>query len=116
MKKAPPPPATCHLTSWSADGFGHQLAAALSCEALALAFPSRYRYSRSRHTRMEHAPVDAAAPSACGGTRESIDAVRAAEERIIEGWEAVSGAADTFDDFDKAMADLRSWLAPQVSM
>ena len=51
----------CHMTAWSTDGFGHQLAAALSCEAVALAFPSRFQYVLSRHAAVEHAPPDAPA-------------------------------------------------------
>jgi hypothetical protein len=49
----------CNITSWSGDGYGHQLSAALSCEALALIAPSRYEYVRSRHTLIEHNPPDA---------------------------------------------------------
>ena len=49
---------TCHVTAWSQDGFGHQLAGALSCEALGLAMPDRYRYVPSRHSVLEHAPTD----------------------------------------------------------
>ena len=48
----------CAITSWSRDGFGHQLAAALSCEALAMANES-YVYLWSNHTALEHHPSDA---------------------------------------------------------
>ena len=48
----------CGLTTWSRDGFGHQLAAALSCEAWAMANAS-YIYVRSNHTALEHRPSDA---------------------------------------------------------
>lgn len=58
-----PPPlgaTPCDLSAWSSDGFGHQLAGALSCKILALAKPSAYRYVPSRRTEIEHAPADAA--------------------------------------------------------
>jgi len=48
----------CGLTTWSRDGFGHQLAAALSCEAWAMANAS-YIYVRSNHTALEHRPSNA---------------------------------------------------------
>ena len=48
----------CGLTTWSRDGFGHQLAAALSCEAWAMANAS-YIYVRSNHTALEHHPSNA---------------------------------------------------------
>lgn len=48
----------CALSTWSRDGFGHQLAAALSCEALAMANKS-YAYVRSNHTAFEHHPSNA---------------------------------------------------------
>ena len=51
--------AKCNLTTWSADGFGHQLAAILSCKLLALSKPHIYRYVPSEHTEIEHAPVNA---------------------------------------------------------
>ena len=38
--------------------FGHQLSAALSCEAYALKHPS-FRYVRSRHIELEHSPLEA---------------------------------------------------------
>lgn len=50
----------CALTTWGQDGFGHQLAARLSCEALAMVNRS-YVYLPSAHTSMEHRPADAAA-------------------------------------------------------
>ena len=60
VTRAMSPP--CSLTSWSSDGFGHQLAAALSCEALALQNTS-YRYRVAEHTMLEHDP----------GRRETAD-------------------------------------------
>lgn len=48
----------CAVTTWSRDGFGHQLAAALSCEAWAMANAS-YVYLRSNHTALEHHPSNA---------------------------------------------------------
>jgi hypothetical protein len=50
----------CPLTTWSRDGFGHQLAAELSCVALTM-LNSSYVYVRSNHTALEHKPADAAA-------------------------------------------------------
>ena len=58
IPSASPP---CNLTTWSSDGFGHQLAAILSCKLLALAKPDRYRYVPSVHTEIEHQPVGASA-------------------------------------------------------
>ena len=49
----------CDITTWSSDGFGHQLAAALSCKLLALTHPRAYRYVPSRHTELEHGPAGA---------------------------------------------------------
>ena len=45
----------CNITSWSVDGFGHQLHAILTCQALSLINAS-YRYVPSVHTRVEHGP------------------------------------------------------------
>ena len=54
------PTAPCTISTWSADGFGHQLLAALSCRALAMVENSTYRYRASRHTELEHGPADEA--------------------------------------------------------
>ena len=43
----------------SLGSFGHQLSAALSCEAYALKHPA-FRYVRSRHLELEHSPLEAA--------------------------------------------------------
>ena len=47
-----------NITSWSSDGFGHQLMAMLGCQAVALS-QNRTRYIPSVHTRMEHDPPNA---------------------------------------------------------
>jgi hypothetical protein len=47
-----------NISSWSSDGFGHQLMAMLSCQAVALS-QNRTRYIPAVHTRMEHSPPNA---------------------------------------------------------
>ena len=49
-----------YITSWSGDGFGHQLMALLSCQAGALS-QNRMSYLPSVHTRLEHDPPNATA-------------------------------------------------------
>ena len=44
-----------NISSWSSDGFGHQLMAMLGCQAVALS-QNRTRYIPVVHTRMEHSP------------------------------------------------------------
>jgi hypothetical protein len=54
---------TCNLTSWSGDGFGHQLAAAIACKLLSVSEP-KYQYFPSEHFELEHTPAE---PDALSG-------------------------------------------------
>ena len=50
-------PSGQNVTSWSSDGFGHQLMAMLGCQAAALS--KNRTYVPSVHTRLEHSPPNA---------------------------------------------------------